>query len=203
MHIIGRSLAVAPVAVKGLCCHFEAVQWGSELIWEDRFEGEHLCCSTPLALNLLEDNSPCAYNGLFGLRPSNGRIPYYRMLNSCEGQEIIPSVVGPMTHSAKSLELITKTVVDSQPWLKDPQCLPIPWREEEANGIKNGRKLRIGIMHWDNVILPQPPIRKALKDVEEKLKAAGHEIVEWKIDHVRALDMAVWIPLAWPYLLID
>jgi amidase len=122
------------------------------------------------------------------------------MLNSCEGQEIIPSVVGPMAHSAKSLELFTKTVVDSQPWQKDPQCLPIPWRDADANEIKNGRKLRIGIMHWDGVILPQPPIRKALKDVEEKLKAAGHEVFQWNINHVRALDMAVRITQAFsPY----
>lgn len=81
-----------------------------------------------------------------------------------------------MTHSPASLELFAKTVVDSQPWLADPKCLPIPWRDAEAQEIaREGRKLRIGIMHWDKVILPQPPIRQALKDVEEKLKEAGHE----------------------------
>lgn len=45
-------------------------------------------------------------------------------------------------------------------------------------------------LHWDKVILPQPPIRQALKDVEEKLKAAGHEVFAWTIDQARALDLA-------------
>ncbi|KKA24963.1 Acetamidase [Rasamsonia emersonii CBS 393.64] len=96
--------------------------------------------------------SPSAYQGLWGLRPSTGRFPYHRMRNSCEGQGTIPSVVGPMTHSPASLELFAKTVVDSQPWLADPKCLPIPWRDAEAQEIaREGRKLRIGIMHWDKL----------------------------------------------------
>ena len=135
--------------------------------------------------------SPCAYQGLWGLRPSTGRIPYFRMLNSCEGQEIMPSVVGPMTQSPRSLEIFTRTVIDSQPWTRDPHCVPIPWRDEPFREILGGKKLRIGVMHWDDVILPQPPVRRAMREVESLLRAAGHEIIPWKIDHARALDITV------------
>ncbi|KAK2810065.1 hypothetical protein FQN50_003259 [Emmonsiellopsis sp. PD_5] len=133
--------------------------------------------------------SPSAYQGLWGLRPSTGRIPYHRMLNSMEGNEIVESVVGPMSHSPQSLELFTKTVVGSQPWLHDPKCHPIPWRQTEVDDIIGGRPLRIGIMLWDECILPQPPIRRAIRVLEEKLKAAGHEVIPWKLNQKRAMEL--------------
>ncbi|PGH07133.1 hypothetical protein GX51_01920 [Blastomyces parvus] len=133
--------------------------------------------------------SPSAYQGLWGLRPSIGRIPYHRMLNSMEGNEIVESVTGPMSHSSKSLELFTKTVVDSQPWLHDPKCHPIPWREGELDDILSGRSLRIGLMPWDDCVLPQPPIRRAMREIESKLKAAGHEVIPWKLDHKHSLEL--------------
>ncbi|RDW85348.1 hypothetical protein BP5796_03673 [Coleophoma crateriformis] len=120
--------------------------------------------------------TPSSYNGLHGLRPSSSRIPYHQILNSMEGQEIIPSVVGPMAQSTESLRLFTKAVIDSKPWLIDPKSPPIPWREEMASEVI-GRPLRIAIMHWDGYILPQPPIRRALRNVEETLRRAGHDVV--------------------------
>ncbi|PGH09890.1 hypothetical protein AJ80_07600 [Polytolypa hystricis UAMH7299] len=133
--------------------------------------------------------SPSAYQGLWGLRPSSGRIPYYRMLNSMEGNEIVPSVVGPMSHSPHSLELFVKTVINSQPWLHDPHCQPIPWRETVFTEIVEGKPLRIGSMLWDECAFPQPPIRRAIREIEARLKAAGHEIVPWKIDQRTALEL--------------
>jgi amidase len=43
---------------------------------------------------------PSAFNFLYGIRPSHGRMPYGNMANSMEGQETIHSVVGPIAHSA-------------------------------------------------------------------------------------------------------
>ena len=43
---------------------------------------------------------PSAFNFLYGIRPSHGRLPYARMANSMEGQETVHSVVGPIAHSA-------------------------------------------------------------------------------------------------------
>lgn len=120
--------------------------------------------------------TPSAYNGLHGLRPSSSRIPYFRVLNSMEGQEIIPSVVGPMARSTKSLQLFVKAVVDAQPWRFDPKCPPIPWRENMAADVRS-RPLRLAFLHYDNYVLPQPPIRRALRQLEAFLRKAGHNIV--------------------------
>ncbi|RDW92269.1 acetamidase-1 [Coleophoma crateriformis] len=134
--------------------------------------------------------SPSAYQGLWGLRPSSGRIPYHNILNSMEGQETIPSVVGPMCHSPATLVTFLRTVADAEPWHTDPKCQPIPWRPDVfAKFTSPDTKLKIGIMHWDSEILPQPPVRWAMKNVEEKLRAAGHEIIPWKLDQKAALKI--------------
>lgn len=106
-----------------------------------------------------------------------------------EGQETIPSVVGPMSHSPSALTLFTKTVVESQPWLVDPKCQSIPWRDAVFQSVTSSRKLKIGIMEWDGNILPQPPVRWAMKELETKLKAAGHEVIPWQIDQKAALSI--------------
>jgi amidase len=106
-----------------------------------------------------------------------------------EGQETIPSVVGPMSHSPDALTLFTKTVAASQPWLFDPKCQPIPWRDDIFQSVTSDRKLKIGIMDWDGNILPQPPVRWAMEKLETKLKAAGHEIVPWRIHQKTALSI--------------
>lgn len=43
---------------------------------------------------------PAAFNFLYGIRPSHGRVPYGGMANSMAGQETVHSVVGPLGHSA-------------------------------------------------------------------------------------------------------
>lgn len=43
---------------------------------------------------------PAAFNFVYGIRPSNGRMPYAKMANSMLGQETVESVVGPLAHCA-------------------------------------------------------------------------------------------------------
>lgn len=52
---------------------------------------------------------PSAFNFLYGIRPSHGRLPYARLANSMEGQETVHSVVGPIAHSAAGKFVILKT----------------------------------------------------------------------------------------------
>jgi len=79
-----------------------------------------------------------------------------------------------MSRNLKDLALFGKTVVGSEPWLQDPRCLPIPWRTVEKK-----RRLKLGVMWNDGVVIPTPPVTRALKETVAKLTAAGHDIVEW------------------------
>ncbi|KAH8806082.1 amidase signature domain-containing protein [Xylogone sp. PMI_703] len=122
---------------------------------------------------------PASINGFYGLKPSSARMPYEGVPVSTEGQEHVPSSIGPMTRNLSSLTAITKAVINVEPSLLDPRVVPIPWRDSAYTEIQS-RPLVIGVLHDDGVIKPHPPIERALNELVAKLKAAGHEIVEWE-----------------------
>jgi amidase len=90
----------------------------------------------------------------------------------------VHSVIGPMARTLGSLTTITKLVVEAQPWRLDPRCLPIPWREEQYQDVQS-RPLVVGLLIDDGVVKVHPPIERALREMEAKLIAAGHEVVYW------------------------
>lgn len=128
---------------------------------------------------------PCAFNGLYGLRPSAGRIPYQGMANSMDGQGTILSVVGPMATTARALKYVTKAILSQNPWLYDPMVAPIPWRESEEDAISRlisatgKERLCFGVLNGDGVVNLNPPISRAIQTVVEVVRKAGHEAIEW------------------------
>ena len=118
---------------------------------------------------------PAACAGVFTLRPSFGRFPTLRCRSGLAGQEAVQSVNGPMARSLRDCILFAQTVVGAQPWTLDPRFLPIPWR-----AVERKEKLKLGVMWSDGIVAPTPPVKRALEEATKKLKAAGHEIVEWK-----------------------
>jgi amidase len=112
---------------------------------------------------------PAAFNGLYGIRPSHGRLPYAKMANSMEGQETIHSVCGPLAHSVGDLRLFTKAVLEQRPWEFDSKVVPMPWRASEEDAIRGkitSGGLTLGFYTCDgNVRSPhlltcQRPLRK-------------------------------------------
>ncbi|KAJ8111798.1 hypothetical protein OPT61_g5692 [Boeremia exigua] len=121
---------------------------------------------------------PSHMNGLYGLKPSNTRLPYQGVSVSTDGQEHVPSVIGPMSRCIDSLVAVTKAVIHSTPWDHDPRCCPIPWRSEMFEDAQS-RPLCIAVMRDDGVVRPHPPVTRVLETVAAKLKRAGHDIVAW------------------------
>ncbi|PQE33815.1 general amidase protein [Rutstroemia sp. NJR-2017a WRK4] len=78
---------------------------------------------------------PAAFNGLYGLRPSSGRLPFEGLANSMDGQNTTLSVVGPLATTARSLRFITKAILSTEPWLHDPLVCEIPWRDVQERTI--------------------------------------------------------------------
>ncbi|KAJ6786038.1 hypothetical protein PWT90_06572 [Aphanocladium album] len=120
---------------------------------------------------------PATLTGLYGLRPSAGRVPYQGVANSNDGHSIVNSVIGPLSTSVGALRLMMKAVVSQQPWLHDPLVLELPWREEDYISDK---KLCFGILRQDTEVRPHPAIIRAVDMVVAAMEALGHEVVEWK-----------------------
>lgn len=134
---------------------------------------------------------PAACTGLFTLRPSFGRFPTLKCRSGLAGQEAVNSVNGPMSQHWSAVKLFAETVVGSEPWYQDPKCLPIPWRT-----VPKKDRLKIGVIWHDGMVLPTPPVQRALKETVEKLKRKGHEIVEWDAKlHARIYDLMVFTPV--------
>lgn len=138
---------------------------------------------------------PCHMNGLWGLKPSvsgldhlalgrhsnklqSGRLSYRGVEVTLEGQQHIPSAVGPMGRSLNSLKLVTKLVIEAEPWTMDPQLPPLPWREDLFQNFVT-RRLVIGAMLDDSMVKVHPPIERVFRNLVAKLEAAGHEVIEW------------------------
>ncbi|KAI4121988.1 MAG: hypothetical protein LQ347_006673 [Umbilicaria vellea] len=143
---------------------------------------------------------PAAFNGLYGIRPSAGRLPYEGMANSMDGQNSILSVVGPLSHSPASLRLMCKAILSQEPWLHDPLVHEIPWRDEQeqqtidliASAKTGGTKLAFGIMKHDGTVTPHPPVQRAMDIVVKTLEKLGHKIIEWKPpSHKRGNDICL------------
>ncbi|KAK9379517.1 amidase signature domain-containing protein [Kockiozyma suomiensis] len=129
---------------------------------------------------------PQVFNGGYGLRPSAWRIPYEGVPVTIDGQEHVPSVIGPMTRTLNSLTSITKAVIENEPWKLDPKCIPIPWRQELYNETLAKKKFIFGVMRDDGVVRVHPPIARTLDQAVERLRAAGHEVVEWNAPELHA-----------------
>lgn len=96
-----------------------------------------------------------------------------------EGQNIVSSVIGPIAHSAADLELMVRVLLDTEPWRLDPKVIKLPWRGEEQADIHERAAtsgLCFGVMAWDGMVMPHPPIQRAIAGTVEKLKARGHEV---------------------------
>ena len=126
---------------------------------------------------------PAAFNGLYGIRPSSGRLPYEGMANSMDGQNSVLSVVGPLSHSVASLRLLVKSLLAQQPWLHDPLVNEIPWRDDQEKQVQDllqglqgsMSKLAFAFMKHDGAVTPHPPVQRAMDMAVMALERLGHK----------------------------
>ncbi|KAJ6140001.1 amidase signature domain-containing protein [Penicillium samsonianum] len=120
---------------------------------------------------------PAAFNGLYGIRPTADRIPKGGMYTTNTGNLTIKLSCGPVCHSLNDLELFTR-VINAHPNNKyDVTSVPVPWR----NLDHLDRKLTVGLLKWDGVVMPHPPVLRALEHSKQTLEKAGHEVIDFKL----------------------
>ncbi|KAJ5808994.1 hypothetical protein N7474_010263 [Penicillium riverlandense] len=120
---------------------------------------------------------PASFCGLYSLKPSFGRFPTYGIQDGLKGQEAVRNAIGPMAKSLDGVEIWSKAVLKSEPWMNgDPDCLPIPWRD-----VQVPKKLCFGLLLDDGIVKPLPPVTRGLLLTKAALEAAGHTVIEFRI----------------------
>ncbi|SCU83492.1 LAFA_0D03928g1_1 [Lachancea sp. 'fantastica'] len=109
--------------------------------------------------------APAAFTDIFGIRPTTRRISLYSGVSSGKGQESIVAVQGPLARSIEELDTYMRVYInEGKPWLYDPTCVPVEWREP-----KLPKKIRIGVLYDDNLVTPFPAITRGIKTAVNKL----------------------------------
>jgi amidase len=113
---------------------------------------------------------PAAANGIYGLKPTAFRVPTTGWSSTPPGADSIVTVIGPMSRDLAGIELFMETVLAAKPWLVEPALMPMLWTPAEIAPTKE-RPLRIGFMYDDGVVLPHPPIARALRELAHAIEA--------------------------------
>lgn len=83
------------------------------------------------------------------------------------------SVAGPMACTLATIERYMEVLPEARPWEVDQHVAPVAWRVHLA--APGARRLRVGFLVDDEVVRVQPPIERAVREVIEALRVAGHE----------------------------
>lgn len=114
---------------------------------------------------------PAAFNGLYSIRPSADRVSKTGVIATLGGQISIKTSCGPVCHSLADVKLLVN-IVNAWPQMQfEPGVVPMPWRELDPPT----RNLSFGLLEFDGVCMPHPPILRGLRETTAQLTAAGHE----------------------------
>ncbi|RMZ01893.1 hypothetical protein D0860_07435 [Hortaea werneckii] len=120
---------------------------------------------------------PAMCNGLVGVKPSHGRVPYAgQEAGSLPGSSKlgIEATAGPIARTVRDCELLLDVVGDASPWLFDPDVLPHSWTQQlpllPPPSSRPTKPLRIGIMRTDGHTLPLPPIANLMEEISHHLR---------------------------------
>lgn len=117
---------------------------------------------------------PAACCGVYGLRPSVGRITNTGCDYVMHGADSIKACIGPLTSSPKLLELFMKVMSDAEVWRYDPFTERSMWNP----ALFQKKKLRVGYYADDGYVTPHPPVIRAVNEYLDKIKKLSFKHVE-------------------------
>ncbi|KAK0710588.1 amidase signature domain-containing protein [Lasiosphaeris hirsuta] len=124
---------------------------------------------------------PAAACGVFGLKPTAFRVPTTGWSSTPPGADPVPTVLGPMSFGLEGVETFMEVVLAAEPWVVEPALVPMPWRPVHIAPGET-RPLRIGIAWHDDVVLPHPPITRALGELSDKIgRLPNVEVVDFPL----------------------
>ncbi|KAF9880838.1 hypothetical protein CkaCkLH20_01880 [Colletotrichum karsti] len=123
---------------------------------------------------------PAAFCGLYGFKSTSYYLPMRGFTGDSGyiGELNVLASSGPLSVSLRDMDLFVSVLKNAQPHLEDPRLIPIPW-----TGLETQRKsvpLKVGFMMNDGIVMPQPPVIRALEWAREKLsKSPAFEVKDF------------------------
>jgi len=121
---------------------------------------------------------PAHFSGNTALKPTARRLSLQGFRPSVPGQAAIPAVAGPMAQRVEDLSLLLRELWVPAAWERDCDLVPLPFDEEEAS--HNKAKLKVGFYVDDGFVPASPACARAVREAAEALRAAGHEVSEFR-----------------------
>ncbi|OHE96908.1 amidase [Colletotrichum orchidophilum] len=118
---------------------------------------------------------PAMCNGVYGFKPSNGRLPYGGQVpTGIEGMSrtSVQAVAGPIGRSVEDIDTLLREIVPRAAlWGED--CMPSSWpsspRGSSISGCGGNGELVIGVLRTDGNCSIHPPLANMLDEVSSSL----------------------------------
>ncbi|KAL4762550.1 ankyrin repeat protein [Aspergillus foveolatus] len=115
---------------------------------------------------------PAMCNGLYGFKPSQGRVPYGGQTDGqprAKGRISIQAVAGPIAHSVADINTVMTHLIPRAQWFGE-DCIPGAWPSPLSSFGRKSRPITIGVLPSDGIVEPLPPISKVLNEVAAALR---------------------------------
>jgi len=127
------------------------------------------------ALGLASDiggsiRQPAHSCGVYGLKPTSGRLTLMGSLVCLHGMEAFIAQPGPIARTVADCELAMRVLAAPGLEAIDPQIPPVAWRDSSDVDIVG---LRVAMWTDDGYFRPSPAIRRAVEEAGKALQAMG------------------------------
>ncbi|EXJ58811.1 hypothetical protein A1O7_06241 [Cladophialophora yegresii CBS 114405] len=122
---------------------------------------------------------PAAFNGLFSLKVSSGRLPTLGIATSDSSLPSRNFTIAMMSWDFPLLRHMARLCLGATAYEEDPTWVDMPWREAKIRGLTH-RRPAFAVLECDGNVQPQPPIRRALRSIVHSLRRANYQVLEWK-----------------------
>ena len=115
-------------------------------------------------------------NGLYGLKPSNGRIPYGGQQGGqldAIGRIGLQAVAGPIANCIDDIDVVMAAIESKRPWEKLGCEDVLPWTWTPPSSPPQERRQKafvVGILSRDGLVEPLPPITNIMREAASALR---------------------------------
>uniref|UniRef100_A0A7S1L8E5 Amidase domain-containing protein n=1 Tax=Neobodo designis TaxID=312471 RepID=A0A7S1L8E5_NEODS len=119
---------------------------------------------------------PCHFCGIYGLKPSQWRVPAFGITTPMAGQEAACSVAGPMARSVDDLVTMSRVLFNGSQSV-DGNTIGVGFRDAVYEAAKKQKKLTFGYYDDDGFVAASPACKRALRMAITALEKQGHTCV--------------------------